>query len=1044
MNDAKSTGETVLALVEQLRAGDLVYLADDEQQAQTIAGALAALMPKAHVIHLPSSDTLPGDSAPASPANIGRRVSALSTLRRISQLRERFHLVTVMSGEAAARLYAEPRVFEEAPPLLSIGDPLDPAAFALEMEALGYVTDDRVDEPGEVAVRGNVIDIYPADAGHPARIDVADGRIACIRRYDPATQLSEETCEVLAIGRAAEPVSNKRVTIIAHLPSGRIFFSALANKRRERFIRLAREAASASRKDLDATSEALWQRDLNASALEVSDFPETAPVPRFAAHRSPLQTLKKFASGHLRESKRLLLVGAERDIRFLRSKVGRVLDAEVALIEEIDALRELPPANIAAISAPLDQGGVLGDIVMIAAGDLLGSRALSPDHQEGKSSGSALGGREIQIDDLIVHEDHGVARVLGLEAAPGEANSELIVLEYAQGDRRLVPAQEAGRLWRYGADKDAVRLDGLNGSSWQKRRLAIDEAVATSARELLQLARQREQLKAPIMEPDSAAYERFVGTFPFNETADQARAIQSVREDLASGHPMDRLVIGDVGYGKTEVALRAAALAALAGFQVILAAPTTVLVRQHIQTFERRFAGMKIKIAGLSRFSTTAEKAAAKTGLANGAIDIVIGTAAVMAKDVHYAKLGLVIIDEEQRFGAAAKRELRRHPEVHLLSMSATPIPRTLHRAMIGLQQISVIATPPAQRQPIRTSLVGPDDAVFRTALLRERSRGGQSFVVVPRIEGLAPLADRLDRLVPGLEVVQAHGKMQAAEIDNAMVRFGDGRGDVLLATNIIEAGLDVPRANTMIVWHADRFGLAQLHQLRGRVGRGNRRGQVFLLTESQEISERTMKRLRTLATYDQLGSGFGISTADLDQRGAGDPLADAQAGHMKLIGVDLYQHLFEAALRKARGENAGLWHPELNVGDAGGLPATWIPDENIRLGLYVRLARLTDGAEVDALQEELADRFGPLPPNAERLVEAARINILARAAGIEKVDAGPAAVALTPRSAGPACPCAHGFAKKDGRWILKEQIADAARLVRVREVLETLLEDEN
>lgn len=1038
MRAAPNSGEIILALAEELTSGDLLFLADDDQQAEVVAMALAALMPTHHVVFLPSSDTLPGDSAPASPANIGQRVAALRALRQLNRDAERSSLATIMSGEAAARLYADPSAFDAAPPVLHEGQEIDTAVFAAQMEAIGYYPDDRVDEPGEIAVRGSVIDIYPADAGLPARIDVTQGHISSIRQYDPVTQLSEETLNSLAIGRAAEPTSAAEVTILRHLPPSRIYMSEQANIRRERFIRLAREAASASRDEIDAAEAYLWQRDLAAWSLGSLSFPQTTPVPRFAEQRAPLSALKQFASPHMRESKRLLLVGCERDIRFLRNKLEKTFQTEVTAIDALDTIRQLPAGANAALVAPIDQGAICGDIVMIAAADLLGSRALIGQSQQ-SSGGLPIGSRDAQIDDLVVHEEHGIARVMGLEAASEDDSSELIALEYAGGNRRLVPVHEAARLWRYGADKDAVKLDKLDGSSWGKRRKAIDEALAASARELLRLARQREKLEAPVIEPDSAGYERFVGTFPFNETADQARAIQAVRDDLASGRPMDRLIIGDVGYGKTEVALRAAALTALAGYQVIVAAPTTVLVRQHLQTFQRRFAGLNIEVAGLSRLSSSAEKKATKTGLADGTISIVIGTAAIMGKDIHCANLGLVVIDEEQRFGTADKKKFRGRSDVHLLAMSATPIPRTLHRAMIGLQQMSVIATPPARRQAIRTSVVDPDDATIRTALMRERTKGGQSFVVVPRIEDLGPLSDRLARIVPDLEIIAAHGKMPAAEIDEAMVRFGDGFGDVLLATNIIEAGLDVPRANTMLIWRADCFGLAQLHQLRGRVGRGTRRGQVFLLTESGKIGEQTIKRLRTLATYDHLGSGFEISAADLDQRGAGDLLADAQAGHMKLIGVDLYQHLFEAALKQARGEDPGLWVPDLNLGEAGSLPPDWIPDANIRLGLYIRLSRLSEGYEIEALEEELVDRFGPLPRSAERLIEAARIAILARMAGIERIDAGPAAIALTPRCKERKLPGPLDLSSKDGRWILREQTADDTRVERVSALLESL-----
>lgn len=1038
MSVALGIGATALMLLDALQNGDLLYLADDEQEAEAVADALMSFAPDDHVVFLPSSDTLPGDGAPASPSNIGKRVAALRHLRPLAEKSKRRPLATIMSGEAAARLYADPADFDAAPPSLQLGERIDRINFAAEMERLGYVVDDRVDEPGEVAVRGEVIDIFPSDAGLPARIDIAAGRIVGIRLYDPITQLTQEPCERLEIGRAAEPES-KKVTILAHLRPGRLYVSAKAEQRRARFIRLATEAASNSGSAIDAAAQSLWAKDLAAwCAGDPADF-DVAPIPRFVEERSPLSALKRFAAPQLQEGKRLLLVGSERDVRFLRPKIAKTFKAAVEAVGSIAAVHELAPGAIAVLVAPVDRGADGSELIMIAAADLLGSRAIIGAAQDSVAVGLAQAVGDIRAGDLVVHQDHGVARVMGLEPDPGEGDAELIALEYADGARRLVTSQEAGLIWRYGADGDAVRLDKLDGSSWQKRRVAIDEAVAQGARDLLRLAQERAQVKAPIIEPDSAAYERFVASFPFNETADQAQAIQAVRDDLGSGRPMDRLVIGDVGYGKTEVALRAAALASLAGYQVILAAPTTVLVRQHIETFQRRFATTGMVVAGLSRLSSAAEKRAAKAGLADGSIDIVIGTAAVMAKDIRYARLGLVIIDEEQRFGAADKKRLRRRTDLHLLVMSATPIPRTLHRAMIGLQQMSVIATPPARRQPIRTSLANPDDAMIRTALLRERSRGGQSFVVVPRIEDLAPLVERLDRIVPDLALIQAHGKMAAAAIDDAMVRFGRGEGDVLLATNIIEAGLDVPRANTMVIWRADHFGLAQLHQLRGRVGRGNRRGQVILMTEAGEIAERTMKRLRTLATYDRLGAGFAISTADLDQRGAGDPLADTQAGHMKLIGVDLYQHLFQASLKKARGEDAGLWTPELNLGSAGCLPSEWIPDADIRLGLYVRLSRLVDETRLDALEGELADRFGPLPPAAERLIDASRIAILARATGIARIDAGPAAIAITLREAAQDMSKCAGLAKKDGRWLLKEHTDDGDRLARVTSLLESI-----
>ncbi|MEJ7934850.1 DEAD/DEAH box helicase [Sphingobium sp. AN558] len=1038
MSEPHSMGETALMIWAALQKSDVIYLADDDQQAEALAQALGALAAGHPVTFVPSSDALPGDHAPASPANIGRRIAALRDLRRINHQHDRAASACIISGEAAARIYPEPLAFDAAPPTLHIGDPIDASSFTEDMKQIGYIFDDRVDEPGEVAVLGDVVDIFPADAGMPARIEIADGRIASIRSFDPLSQLSVERRNGLEIGRAREPEADVGVGILAHLDPGIVMMSAKADQRRRRFTALATEVAHKDASRVDALTDDAWAEALKDWSVVAGDH-DLAATPRFAETRSPLASMARFVKPLLADRHALLLVGSERDIRFLRPRIEKKLKVACPTVEGLGDAVKLAAGSAAAIVAPVDRGAMSDRLVMIAAADLLGSRAIMGDPYGPAAQPIGRGGEDIRSGDVVVHEDHGVGRVVGLEPAPGDDQTELIALEYAGGARRLVQVAEAGRIWRYGADADAVKLDRLDGSSWQKRRGDIDEAVAQSAAALLALAGERARLEAPVLEPDPASYERFVSGFPFNETADQARAIQMVRDDLASGRPMDRLVIGDVGYGKTEVALRAAALAALAGFQVIVAAPTTVLVRQHLQTFERRFAGTGIAVAGLSRLSSTAEKKAVKAGLADGSIHIVIGTGAVIAKDVRYAKLGLVIIDEEQRFGAADKTKLRGQADVHLLTLSATPIPRTLHRAMIGLQQISIIATPPARRQPIRTSLAAPDDGRIRTALLRERERGGQSFVVVPRIEDLAPLSDRLRRILPDLRLVEAHGKMPAAQIDAAMVGFAEGEGDILLATNIIEAGLDVPRANTMIVWRADHFGLAQLHQLRGRVGRGNRRGQVMLLTEGEDIAPRTMKRLRTLATYDRLGAGFAISAEDLDQRGGGDLLSDTQAGHMKLIGVDLYQRLFEAALKQARGEDAGLWVPDIRIGPAGALPADWIPEPDVRLSLYVRLARIADEATLDAFEEELVDRFGSLPPAACDLVTAARIAMLARVLHISRVDAGPAAIALTPRQGCPVKAKEAGLEEKDGRLLLREASAAEGRPARVTELLETI-----
>ncbi len=1039
---APATGiaANAIALAEALRHGDIIHIAADEVRAAAIARALAAAVPEAVIACCPGSDALPGDAAPASPANVGQRVAALRRIRQAGEAAPRARIALVTTVEATARLVPAPAAFDAAPPCVAPGDAIDLAAFAERLIGIGYVTDERVDEPGEIAVRGQVIDVFPADRPAPVRIEAEDGIVRHVRSFDPVTQLTDDAIDQLELGRVSEPALDGGVLLIDHLPDARLSEEEGASERRTRFWALAADAATRrpQRALTDVADADRWDAAAGARP-RLAEAARTAS-PRFVERKAPLRAFTAAVKAALAAGDRVVVAGAARDLRFLKPRIERAIGRDAPAIAGWDAAAP----GLSALTMPADRGFTADGVLFVAAADLLGSRADRDAVATGAADAGLFDQGDIRIGDVVVHEDHGLGVVDGLEALPlanGVAAGDAIALLYADGGRRLVPVAEADRIWRYGADADAVTLDKLDGTSWQKRRGAIDAAIAESARGLIALAADRAKRAAPALAPDPAAYERFAAGFAFTETPDQARAITAVRDDLASGKPMDRLVIGDVGYGKTEVALRAAALAALAGGQVAIAAPTTVLARQHLEDVTARFAGTGIAVAGLSRLSTAAERKRVKAGLADGSIGIVVGTGAVAGKGVAYRNPALVVIDEEQRFGTADKQRLRDLGAGHVLTLSATPIPRTLQTALGGLQQLSVIATPPARRQPIRTAVGAYDPQTLRTALLRERSRGGQSFVVVPRIEDMAQLAAKLAKLVPELELLQAHGKMPAEAIDEAMVRFGRGEGDVLLATNIIEAGLDVPRANTMAIWRADRFGLSQLHQLRGRVGRGSRRGQVLLLTEPDTaIAPRTLQRLRTLQAFDRLGAGFAISARDLDMRGAGDLLGEAQAGHMKLIGTDLYQHLLEAALRHARGEDVERWSPELNLGIAGALPDSWIPEAEVRVTLYARLSRIADAMALDGYEAELEDRFGALPDEAAMLIAVARVRLLAQAARIARIDAGPGAIAFTPRRDVQSDAAAAGLEERKGRWVLAERIEDpAARLTRVAEVLETL-----
>ncbi|WP_234024858.1 DEAD/DEAH box helicase [Tsuneonella amylolytica] len=1051
MRDRKTAGQAkaifnpahvAAVLAERLATGDVVHAAKDDTEARAIAGLLRAFAPAAHVVTMPATDVLPGETTPASATNIGSRISALRSLAEAQDGTKRPPIALVTTGEALAYSYADPKAYAALPPRIEAGQAVDLATLAEELVAVGYVMDERVDEPGEVGVHEKVLNVFPVDGDLPFRIEAKDGIVAGIRTYDPLDQRTVAELETCEIGRACEPdVPARGVSLLDHLPGAALSLPAKADRRRQSVRALAEDTVGkAGCKTL--LSEKRWNGALEeAHRIELPAAGE--PVPRFVESADAAEAAEAFLRAETGAGNRIAILAGNRDLRFIAARlpsgIGRVATAGSW------AELEKSKAKVTLLAAPAERGFRMDGLVAVAGADLLGGRAERIDAESAANPhADLLGLSDIHIGDVVVHEDHGLGRVLGIEPMPdldgmGTGGGDAVKLAFAKDTVRLVPVFDLDRVWRYGADADGVALDTLNGTSWTKRRAAIQHEMEDAAGKLVALAEERAGQTAPVLEPETDAYERFCARFPFSETADQHRAIEAVLGDLASGRPMDRLIVGDVGYGKTEVALRAAAAAALAGSQVALAAPTSVLARQHYETFQQRFAKSGVEVAMLSRLTSAADKKRVLAGLKDGSIGIVVGTSAVAGKAVEYADLALVVIDEEQRFGKADKDRLRDLSAGHLLSLSATPIPRTLQSALLGIQDLSILATPPARRQPIRTRIAEFDPQTVRAALMREKVRHGQSFVVVPRIEDLPPIADQLAGIVPELEVIQAHGKLPAAELEDAMVRFAAGDGDVLLATNIIEAGLDVPRANTMIVLHADRFGLAQLHQLRGRVGRGRRRGSIMLATEpGQSLADHTLKRLGTLSAFDSLGAGFAISARDLDMRGAGDLVGADQTGHMKLIGADLYRFLLEQSVRTVRGEPVqDRWAPELTLGIQGCLPGDWIGDDDLRVGLYARAARIQTQDELKALRAELRDRFGVLPSEARAFLRAVQLRILARRASIERIDAGPAAVAFTPRGEGDALAGVEGVTRSGDRFILAEAIDDPiARIARTETVL--------
>jgi transcription-repair coupling factor (superfamily II helicase) len=579
----------------------------------------------------------------------------------------------------------------------------------------------------------------------------------------------------------------------------------------------------------------------------------------------------------------------------------------------------------------------------------------------------------------------------------GKSPHDCVMLEYAGGDKLYIPVENLEVLSRYGSESEGVTLDRLGGEAWQRRKARLKERIREIAGELLKTAAARALRQAPVLAPDESSYGQFVDRFPWDETDDQDRAIEDVLADLADGKPMDRLVCGDVGFGKTEVALRAAFVAAMNGQQVAVVAPTTLLARQHYSGFKERFAGFPLEIGRLSRLVPDKEAKATREGLAKGTVDIVIGTHAILSKTVKFKRLGLVIVDEEQRFGVTHKEQLKQlRADVHVLTLTATPIPRTLQMAMSGLRELSTIQTPPVDRLAVRTYVMEWDEMVMREALLREHHRGGQSFIVVPRIADMPEVEEWLRTTVPEVRFVTAHGQMSPSEVEERMSSFYDKRYEVLLSTTIVESGLDIPSANTIIIHRADRFGLAQLYQLRGRVGRAKLRAYAYLTTPAdQQLSEVAEKRLKVLGDLDSLGAGFQLASHDLDIRGAGNLLGDEQSGHIREVGFELYQSMLEDAILAAKAGDAGLlkeratFSPQITVDAPIMIPEDYVPDLAVRMALYRRLNDAEDRDEIESLSAEMIDRFGPLPQPTANLIKLIEIKRQAIEANIAKIDMG-------------------------------------------------------
>ena len=654
--------------------------------------------------------------------------------------------------------------------------------------------------------------------------------------------------------------------------------------------------------------------------------------------------------------------------------------------------------NVAMVVLPLDHGFTSNEITLLSEQDMLGDRLVRRQKKRKSADAFLAELQALSLGDLIVHTEHGIGRYEGLiSVTVGKSPHDCVALTYAGGDKLFVPVENIDVLSRYGSDNENAQLDKLGGEAWQRRKSKLKERIRAIAHELIKTAAARALRPGSPIEIDPQNYASFVDRFPYEETDDQARVIDEVLADMASGKPMDRLVCGDVGFGKTEVAMRAAFAAAMAGHQVAIVAPTTLLARQHYTNFIDRFRDLPLKIGRLSRLVPTTEAAKTRDGLTDGTVDIVIGTHALLAKSIDFKRLGLVIVDEEQRFGVTHKERLKTlKNDVHMLTLTATPIPRTLQMAMTGLRELSVIQTPPVDRLAVRTYVMPWDPIVLREALLREHYRGGQSFIVVPRISDLEEIKDYLHEEVGEIKAVTAHGQMAPTMVEERMSAFYDKRYDVLLSTTIVESGLDIPSANTLIIHRADRFGLAQLYQLRGRVGRSKTRAYAYLTTPADRIlTETAEKRLKVLGDLDSLGAGFQLASHDLDIRGAGNLVGDEQSGHIKEVGFELYQSMLEDAILAVKADAAGInapsdsFSPQITVDAPILIPEDYVPDLSVRMALYRRLNELNEAQDVEGFAAELTDRFGTIPGPTQNLLKIIQIKQNALIAKVAKMEVG-------------------------------------------------------
>ena len=1064
-----------------------LYIVSNGVELFQTAEIIKYLNPQAEVLTFPAWDTVPYDRA--SP-NVNILSQRLETLSKLALEPNPKHKIIVISSIGACIQKLPPKkIFTNSNRFIKIGSKLDFNSFIHYCTINGYIKVEQVMEPSEFALRGDIIDIFPAGANEPIRIDLFDDEVENIRTFNPLNQRSTGTLEEYRFGVANEVVLNETniknfrlayreafgtngikdeiyewisngkkylglenwlpffydeplPCLFDYLPNATIvlgnnYQDALKSKNESiiDYYTARLEALELSKKSDEMVYRPIKPELLYLNQTEFEDIIEKKKAIKLTSLSLPdsdsVKNLKVIPARNFSHAKNINLAAVYQDLNNYLSenaKLKRIICCysqgsrerlfhamneqgikDLVFAQSYDeAIQKSVAKKIVLIILNLEHGFKNNELCVITQADILGERKDRKQTKKVSKQDFIADISTLNIGELVVHTEHGIGRFMGLETiTAGDAPHDCLKIFYANNDKLFVPVENIDVVSRYGSDDENIVLDTLGSAAWQAKKAKVKEKIKDVAEKLIKLAAERKLKSSDAFIPPAGMFDEFCSRFAYNETDDQLKAIKDVLQDLNTGIPMDRLVCGDVGFGKTEVALRAAFTVAMSGAQVALIVPTTLLARQHYLNFKERMQGFPIKVRMLSRFVSAKELKETQEGLKNGSIEIVIGTHALLSQNVKFCNLGLLIIDEEQHFGVAHKEKLKAlKSDVHVLTLSATPIPRTLQLSLTGVKNLSIIATPPVDRLAARTFVMPFDKVMIKEAIYREKFRNGQIFFVCPRVSDIANVHNELKELVPDIKVAIAHGQMPVKELEDIMVDFASKKYDLLLSTTIIESGIDMPSVNTMIIYRADMFGLAQLYQLRGRIGRSKIRGYCyFTIPLKKKLKPIAEKRLSILSALDTLGAGFSLASHDMDIRGSGNVLGTEQSGHIKDVGIALYHHMLEEEIirQKALATNEietaftnNDWAPQITTGIPIMIDEKYVKDLGVRLGLYKRIGSIKTNEELLDMKEELIDRFGPIPTEVENLLTTIEIKQLCYKANIAKIDAGSKGILIT------------------------------------------------